>query len=146
MRINLAAGNEILGDDWLNHDRIRHREEIDRDWDLNLKEWPVSDETYDEVRAYDVLEHLDDIVAVMDEIWRILKPGGKFECKVCGWKNENYWIDITHRHAFTEKSMDYFDPETELGKEYNYYTAQKWKILSVREFKNNYFFEMEPRK
>jgi predicted SAM-dependent methyltransferase len=42
---------------------------------------PYADGTVDYVRAHDFLEHIPigDTVSVIDEIWRVLKPGGMFE-------------------------------------------------------------------
>ncbi len=39
--------------------------------DLNVRPWPFPDNHFREVHAYDVIEHVDDVVAVMEEIHRI---------------------------------------------------------------------------
>ena len=131
MRLNLGAGNDVL-EGWMNHDITKHRPEIGLVFDLNIIPWEFSDEFCDEVRAWDVLEHLYEPLRVMDEIHRILKPNGIFTAKCCGWQNPNYWVDLTHKHAFDIRSMDYLDPTTELGQIYGYYTQRKWKILDKR--------------
>lgn len=38
------------------------------------------------------------------------------------------WIDPTHVRGFDPKSMDYFDPSTDFGKWYGYYTRGKFKV------------------
>ena len=129
MKINLGAGN-LIQEGYLNHDLVPHRKEIDYVFDLNKFPYPLLDNSCEEVKMWDVLEHLDDVIAVMNELWRVIKPDGKLDLKLCGWKNESYWIDVTHKRAFHQKSMDYFDPDTEIGKEYSYYTTKKWKSLS----------------
>ena len=128
MKINLGAGNDIQ-EGWVNHDIKAHREEIKVIFDLNNFPYPIEDEYYDEVRAWDVIEHLDEPLKVMDEIHRILKPNGIFTAKACGWENPNYWVDITHKHGFDIKSFDYLVSDTEIGRIYNYYTNKKWKYL-----------------
>ena len=51
-------------------------------WDLNVRPLPFEDETFDEIHAYDVLEHIGrqgDYKGFFEEFgeyWRILKPGG----------------------------------------------------------------------
>lgn len=53
-------------------------------WDLDVRPLPFEDEEFDELAAYDVLEHLGrqgDWRGFLDEFseyWRILKPGGIF--------------------------------------------------------------------
>ena len=127
--LNLGCGNNPLpAEDFDNHDITKHREEINIVFDLNKFPYPIEDESYDQVHCYDVLEHLDNPLKVMNEIHRILKPHGRFKAKCCGWENPNLWVDITHKRGFDINSMDYFDPETELGKIYSYYTSRKWKI------------------
>jgi SAM-dependent methyltransferase len=38
---------------------------------------PFEEETFDLVFSFDVLEHVEDVAAMLREIWRVLKPGGK---------------------------------------------------------------------
>ena len=38
---------------------------------------PFPDATFDTVVSFDVLEHVDDVKRCMEEIYRVLKPGGK---------------------------------------------------------------------
>lgn len=118
------------------HDLTKHRKEIEVVFDLNLLNWPIEDESFDYVEAMDVLEHLDNPLQAINEIHRILRPNGIFYAKCCGWKNPNFHIDLTHKHAFDVHSMDYIDPETVSGKEYGYYTERKWKILLAEEDRN----------
>lgn len=45
--------------------------------DLNInKHLPYQDSTFDIVTATEVIEHLEDVRAVLREIYRVLKPGG----------------------------------------------------------------------
>lgn len=141
MKINLGCGNLIL--DGQNHDLVKHRPEVNIAFDLN-KKFPLENNTYDEVVCNDVLEHLDNPLETINEIHRILKKGGILTCKCCGWKNPNFWVDITHKKAFDIRSMDYLDPETELGKEYGYYTNRKWKIIyAIEDRGKNPQFKMQ---
>lgn len=137
MILNLGAGNAPVGDA-VNHDRVRHRHEIDVEWDLNKLPWPWPDDRFDHIIAKAVLEHLDcDLVASLGECWRILRPGGSIFLKLPLQCHESY-DDPTHRWFYTLHSLDQFDPETRRGKTYNYYALPKrgeparlWKILSV---------------
>ena len=74
-KINLGAGREIK-DGFINHD-ITRLDGIDVVHDLNVFPWPWDDCSMDYILMQDVLEHLDDIVKPMNELHRILKPGGR---------------------------------------------------------------------
>jgi SAM-dependent methyltransferase len=83
--------------------------------DLDVVPWPFAEGRFDEVRAYDVLEHLDDLVAVMDEIHRVCRPGAVLKLTVPHFSCSNAFTDPTHRHYFGRFSFDYFTGENEFG-------------------------------
>lgn len=126
VKLNLGAGNVILKDS-INHDLIKHRSEIDVAFDLNLPEWPLEDDSYDYITAFDVIEHLENPINFMNNCWRLLKDSGILYLKACGWQNPNCWVDITHHRGFDINSFEYFVPSTEMGQVYSYYTDKKWK-------------------
>jgi SAM-dependent methyltransferase len=51
--------------------------EMDENLEINKEELPFEDESFDVVTALDVVEHLDDDVAGLKEMFRVLKKGGK---------------------------------------------------------------------
>ena len=169
-KINLGAGNIIMDTkEWINHDLIKHRDEIDVCFNLNEKDWfgfilnyvedyiKHKDEVskwlgkaieFDEIRAWDVLEHLDDPINFFNNCWDLLKKDGILDMKVCGWQNPNAHVDLTHKRAgFDIRSFDYLDSSTELGGEYSYYVNKKWKIIDKHyDRKNNILIKLTPRK
>lgn len=81
--------------------------------DLNILPWPFEADTFDEVHAYEVLEHIGmqgdykSFFAHFSEIWRILKPGGLL-CATCpslrsGW----LWGDPGHTRTITMESLTF---------------------------------------
>lgn len=158
MKLNLGAGNLPL-EGYINHDLKPHRPEIKIWNDLNEKKWSFlsgkeenfsvydQKDSIDEIRAWDLLEHLDSCINFMDNCWNLLKSGGILNLKVCGWKNPNFHKDPTHKKAYDIDSFDYFDPDTQLGQEYSYYTDRKWKILEkILDRKGNVIAKLTPRK
>jgi SAM-dependent methyltransferase len=134
--LNLGAGNKILAGA-LNHDRTVHRPEIDVAWDLNVLPWPWPDESFDQVIAVAVLEHLQiDLLASVGEIWRLLRPGGQLYMKLPYWRHENTYTDPTHYWRFSLDTARVFDPDTEYGKRYRFYTNRKWRIVKGPKLNN----------
>jgi SAM-dependent methyltransferase len=127
--LNVGCGNRLVTGA-VNHDRVKHRPEVDVVHDLNVRPWPWADASFDKVVALAVLEHLDiDLVASLDECHRILRPGGQLVVKLPMWDMERSYDDPTHRWFFTLGSLDQFCPETERGRQYGFYTPRKWKFV-----------------
>ncbi|MCK9569954.1 class I SAM-dependent methyltransferase [Candidatus Pacearchaeota archaeon] len=97
--------------------------------DLDVIPWPFDDGAFDTAIMYDVIEHLAKPIRAVEEAWRILTVGGLLKIRTPSFQHENSWIDLTHLHHLHRKSLDYFDPDTDIGKRYGYYTARKFKIL-----------------
>ncbi len=91
------------------------RSEADMLHDLNHFPYPFPDDRFDEIYCDNILEHLDDIVQVMIELHRIMKPGGTVEITVPFYPHRNANTDPTHKHWFGVHSFDYFVDNTSHG-------------------------------
>lgn len=78
--------------------------------DLNCAPWPFAGDTFEEVHAYDVLEHLDRVPAVLGEIHRVSRAGARVHLTVPHFSCANAFTDVTHRHFFGWRSFDPFSP------------------------------------
>ena len=87
---------------------------------LNTFPYPFEDSTFDEINADNVIEHLDNVIAVMEEIHRISTPGAIIIIKVPYFRSRYAFIDPTHKHYFTTESFTYFNPESIHHSLYNY--------------------------
>jgi SAM-dependent methyltransferase len=126
--LNLGAGNKLMAGA-VNHDIIKHRKEIDVTHDLNVMPWPWKDDSFDLINACSVFEHLRvNLAEVMNECWRILRPGGTVRIKVPWCKSEMAFSDPTHYWQFSIRTFDFFDPDTRLGKDYGFYGWRRWHI------------------
>lgn len=71
-------------------------------WDLNTRPLPFEDNTFDQICAFEVLEHLGrqgDYKAFFEEFseyWRILKPDGILTGTVPHWNSKWAWGDPSH--------------------------------------------------
>jgi len=136
MRIlNIGCGNKLVpageGDIVVNHDRVKHRPEIDVVWDLNDLRWPWPDNSFDSIVACAVLEHLRiTLIESLGECWRILAPGGRVRVKVPWWRADAAYQDCTHYWVFSTGVFDQFDPTTKRGLQYQFYEGWRpWRIV-----------------
>lgn len=127
----------VLGSGEKKHENATHvdiRRSADPDvlLDLNLRPWPFKDGQFSEVVAEDIIEHLDEVVATIEEIHRVLEVGGCVYITTPHFQHPNSWIDPTHKWHLTEHSFDYFDPSTVWGSKYAYYSRCKFTIKEKR--------------
>jgi SAM-dependent methyltransferase len=76
--------------------------------DLNVTPWPLEPGAFDRVICAHVLEHMDDIVRVMAELYRVCSDGARIEIRTPHFSNVHSWDDPTHKRHFTSASFDYF--------------------------------------
>ena len=104
--INLGCGNKKQPDE-IGVDII-DGPMVDVVTDLNSYPLPFEDNSVDIVRSSHCFEHLENIVTLMEDIHRLLKPGGILEFTVPHVSNIGFFRDPTHKHSFTLGTMDYF--------------------------------------
>mgnify|MGYP002133823108 CR=1 FL=1 len=93
MRLNLGCCDAILPG-YVNVDVV-DGPGVDLVADLS-KPWPWLDGTIERVRAHDVIEHLPDKIHTMNELWRVLEPGGIAEVAVPTTDGTGAFQDPTH--------------------------------------------------
>jgi SAM-dependent methyltransferase len=98
--------------------------------DLEKFPWPFTDDAFDHVVCRHSLGHLNDIVAAMEELHRITAPGGIIEIVSPHFSSDNQFTDITHRHSFGVRSMDYFCINGRLR--YRYSQKAKFRLQEAR--------------
>jgi SAM-dependent methyltransferase len=83
--------------------------------DLRVRPLPFPDDTFNEIHAYDVLEHLGqqgDFVsffAEWSEWWRILKPGGHMFAISPHWSSPWAWGDPGHTRVYGPECISFLD-------------------------------------
>lgn len=101
---------------YINVDCEQH-EGVDEVVDLNVLPWPWEDGSIDEIYTQDCLEHLSpigrvngqaNIIAVMGEIHRVLKDGGRAEIIVPSTDGPGAWQDPTHVTYWNRNTFIYF--------------------------------------
>jgi len=126
LRLNLGSGSKPK-DGYLNVD-LDGWPGVDEIVDLNVLPWPWEDDSVESVFAQDSLEHLCplgrsmgqmNIIAIIQEIWRILLPGGVAELIVPSTDGRGAFMDPTHVTYWNANTFLYF-LGMENGRELNY--------------------------
>jgi SAM-dependent methyltransferase len=125
-RLNVGCGRDVRAG-WVNLD-VARLPGIDVVHDLDSFPWPFEDNAFDEIALINVLEHLPDTVRAMNELYRIVAPGGKVTIRVPYWNSPDAISDPTHKASFNEHTFDFFDPTTRSGRERFYYSSARFKI------------------
>lgn len=97
-----------------------HRHDADVVHDLNDFPYPFKDSEFDEIYLDNVLEHLDDPMRVMEEVYRISKISGLVKVIVPYFRSMWAFIDPTHKHFFSVDSFAYYDPSHIICQRYDY--------------------------
>ncbi|HEY8896733.1 MAG TPA: methyltransferase domain-containing protein [Niastella sp.] len=101
--------------------------------------YPFEDGTVHEVWMDNVLEHLQNPLRVMEEIYRICAPGAAVYIAVPYFRSFYAAIDPTHVNFFGVWWFNYFDPGHKFHHKYQYSQA-KFKVEHIefdREFKKD---------
>jgi len=98
--------------------------------DLNVFPYPLEGAAFDEIYIDNTLEHLDDVIRVMEEVYRLCRVGGAVVIIVPYFRSVWAALDPTHKHSFTVNSFAYFDPDDPLCERYAYSQA-RFKIEKI---------------
>ena len=146
--LNLGCGRQPLvgqspRQQVINQDLVKHLSAVDIAFDLNVRPWPWEDGSADVVIMADLLEHLDDVVKTIEEVWRILRSDGQLRLRVPHYLSPDAFADPTHRHFFAEITFDYFDPSTPRGRDYSFYTHAQFRVRRRKVEGSNLIFVLE---
>lgn len=122
-------------------------------WDLTVHPLPFDNEEFDEIHAYEVLEHLANqgdyefFFKEFTEYWRILKPHGRFfaSVPVGVWT----WGDPSHRRMISKETLIFLDQDqyqqvgqTSMSDFRNIYKVS-FKTICAKEANGKFYFILE---
>jgi SAM-dependent methyltransferase len=99
--------------------------------DLNVFPYPFDNSEFDEVYIKGTLCLLNDPVKVMEEIYRMCKPGGEVVVLQPYFRSVWNHVDPWIKNFGTVHSFAFYDPDDEICKRYEYSTA-RFKTTSIR--------------
>ena len=97
--------------------------------DLDHFPYPLRDGSFREVRAIHVIEHVSDVIRMMEEIHRLLASGGRVFIATPHYTDFSSFCDPTHRWHLNSFSLRYFGPD-HAG--FGYYSKVRFHEISVR--------------
>jgi ubiquinone/menaquinone biosynthesis C-methylase UbiE len=91
--------------------------------------WPFPDRSFDHFYADNVMEHLPNVVATMEEIHRLGRSGATVHIKTPHYASQASWRDPTHVHHFSLESCDYF---CESARPVQHYTKSRFRMVTKK--------------
>lgn len=103
LKLNLGCSDRHLSG-YVNVDIAPPADEL-----VDLREpWPWPDSSVAEIAAHDIIEHLPDKIRTMNELWRVLVPGGTVEICVPTTDGPGAFQDPTHVSFWNRRSFLYY--------------------------------------
>lgn len=107
--------------------------------DLENVPWPLPDGCASIIQASHIMEHIlpRKFIPVMDEMWRVLEPGGQaWITGPYGWSH-GFIQDPTHTKPLNETLFAYFTPKDWTGRDsvlFTIYEPKPWEWIKQPEF------------
>lgn len=134
---------------------VDHRPDIVADFNYPL---PFKDETFEEIHAYEVLEHTGRqgdwkfFFNQFADIWRLLKPGGTFHATVPAWDSVWAWADPSHTRVVPLDSLVFLSQRQyreQVGRtpmsDFRFYWKRDFDILHTDTVKGTAMFVLVKR-
>ena len=108
--------------------------------DVNVHPWPLPDECVLVAMCSHLVEHIPPTVITpdgstrfpfvefMDELWRVMKPGGKVMISHPHGTSQGFLQDPTHVNSLNEATWAYFDSDQGL---YSLYKPKPWEVKEL---------------
>ena len=133
---SFAAGRRAL-DVGCGRDKIRDAigidiaatAESDIHHDLGTFPYPVADSSFDVIFCRNVVEHVPDVVRLMEEIHRLGRPAADVLITTPHFSSLYSYQDPTHVRHLAYESLDYFSENTSHS---NFYTRCRFDIVERR--------------
>ena len=134
MKLHLGCGKEHKKG-WINCDISK---EVNPDKIIDLeKKLPFKDNSIKEIYSRHTFEHVEKLMELMNEIYRISKNEAKIKIIVPYFAHPGAFQDPTHKRFFTLRTFDYFDSKNS----YSYYSNARFKVIN----KKLIFFVLRPK-
>lgn len=101
--------------------------------DLNILPWPIEENSCDLIMFRHSINHLNNLIDIMDEVHRISRSGALVEIIAPHFSSDNIFTDPTVKYFLGIRSMDYFATTvSKLAMTYSFYSEVKFSIEHKR--------------
>ena len=97
--------------------------------DIDREKLPLADGSVTEVYSMHFMEHVTDLVTVMEELWRVCEKDAKITIAVPYFTSVGAFRDPTHKHFFAYETFDHFTHTTKVPA---FYSQAKFEIIKKR--------------
>ena len=139
MKLNIGCGKD-LKEGYVNLDVVDYGG--NQIHDLNKFHYPVEENTFDEIYASHILEHLDNFHNTVSELYRIAKPDGIIIVYAPFFLNTKYFGEPDHKIPFSIRTFDNY--EFIGNRELKFY--EKWKLDHRTNYEGKAQFEIIEKK
>lgn len=125
--LNLGCGKTRIPGS-IGVDRVEIDGYVDVVHNLDILPYPFKKNSVDEIHMYHVLEHLSEPIKKIEEMSKILKPGGLLYLRVPHFSSMGAFTDMTHVRPFSVFSFDCFVKENY----HHFYTPVTFEVIERR--------------
>jgi len=104
-------------------------EGVDIVHDLEVFPYPIQSDWFEEIYLTNVIEHISNIVGLMEELHRVSADGAEIFISTPHFSSLYSYEDPTHVRHMSYDSMDYFSIGTRHA---NFYTEKKFQVINKR--------------
>jgi SAM-dependent methyltransferase len=97
--------------------------------DLDHIPYPFADNSFDQLRAIHVIEHVVDVIRSMEEFHRLVRGGGRVRIETPHYTDFSSFCDPTHRWHLNSFSFRYFGQD---NAGFGYYSRARFREISLR--------------
>jgi len=124
--------------------------------DLEILPLPFDDNSFNEIHAYEVLEHTGTqgdyifFFAQFSEFWRILKPNGHICATVPAWNSVWAWGDPSHKRIINQETLVFLSQQEykkQIGKtamsDFRYVYKADFRTVFFKPMSENSYFMLK---
>jgi len=141
IKLNIACG-QIKMEGFVGIDKTK-TDTTDIVHDLEIRPWPLEDNSIDEIYCSHYVEHVHDLISFVDEMYRIMKKGSKATIIAPYYANMRAVQDPTHVRSICEASflyynkqwrdtnkLDHYGIKSDFNFSYGYMLTPDWAVRS----------------